>query len=815
MKKVVALVLLGLFLAIGVSLNSQAADGDLTDLYPYDQQACLEATNACTQTKVGSSYWTFEYAGYRYHFVKGAARYVSEFNDANADGFISATEMGALSWNAFAGAIFNNTDETVVLSTLNARTDLTSVVHRIYTYWDADGVLQMVENHIHTYYIFNDGTVEAPDWRLATEAEKAAYDAADPKPVTTRVAHVRMKLDAVDSDGYVLEPLGYLKWTNADVDTAVELDVEKWSTIVTGNPNFVTIPADWTVVTFGTFDRGSYTSTQLVTKMANLMVDDTVDPIVFNYAPQPAVFSNELGAMDDDPASAGINVVVEYNGTFDLPNDISVSWVDMFDNDGMIINNTEKLDYEVEISQEGVVLETIDFTYDSNTDSYTPSGAVTVIDSSAFGDGYTAIYRATNPEMQVTEREVDIVIGVMPPKFAGVMNRYVDEDMFVDLMEGITADDGYGNDLTDTIQVTYPAGFNYYFPQPGQYQIDLEFTHHVHFDGVAPEVTMNGTTYAYQAFNPTAVSANDYNLHIYTNVATVKAMTLNWTSAVAVFGADGKLDQVLSRANNKLMNEANPLPTTDAGNTNVVDYAAWQAALTLEEGGFIVVVKGTSSIPENAFVKGLPYDVMGSYVLEVPDFDYDIVKNASYMLTVDDTTAPIALIVDDNYTIKTGEFTNRDQAILANVVVFDYFDSVEDLAVYVSNNGNLNLNAGGTYTVEVTVEDVAGNATVVTFDVHVVLNQQIADLLSQLEDAEQALADLEDQFGDDEAALAAAIARIAALETALAEAQEAIEALQVVPETGCGSAINGSSALFITLSILMGTALIVFIKKRS
>jgi DNA repair exonuclease SbcCD ATPase subunit len=91
----------------------------------------------------------------------------------------------------------------------------------------------------------------------------------------------------------------------------------------------------------------------------------------------------------------------------------------------------------------------------------------------------------------------------------------------------------------------------------------------------------------------------------------------------------------------------------------------------------------------------------------------------------------------------------------------------------------------------------------------------IANLLSQLTAAQSALSDLEDQLGDTDAALAAAKARIDALEAALAAAQAAIEELQVVPETGCGSAINASSTLFITLSILLGAALIVFFKKRS
>src|SRR3989339_976469 len=105
MKKVVAFFLLGLFVALATSFTTQAAEGDLVDLYPYDQIACLEGTNACTQTKLGDSNWDFEYYGHRYHVVRGAARYATEFTDANSDGFISALEMPTMAWNAFASLI--------------------------------------------------------------------------------------------------------------------------------------------------------------------------------------------------------------------------------------------------------------------------------------------------------------------------------------------------------------------------------------------------------------------------------------------------------------------------------------------------------------------------------------------------------------------------------------------------------------------------------------------------------------------------------------------------------------------------------------
>jgi len=818
MKKVLALFLLGLFVAFATSFTTQAAEGDLVDLYPYNQIACLEATSACTQTKLGDSFWDMEYAGHRYHFVRGAARFVSQFNDANSDGLISAGELGgALAWNAFASLTINNTAEEVVLSTANARTDLTSVVHRMYSYFDATGKLQKFEDHISTYYIFNTGTVAAPDWRLATAEEKAAWDAAatDAKPVTTRNTHIRMMLDATDSDGYKIEPLAYLTWRYADV--AADAPIEDRSMLVTGNPDYVTIPAGWTVVSWGTLDRGTANpaTTAYIKSMPTLMLNTTLAPMKTIYTTQKPLFNNALGAQDDDATTPGINIVVDYNGTFELPTGIEATYVDMFDNDNKIINVTRKINYQVIISQGETVLQTIDYTYNTETSSYTASGAATVIDSSVFGSGYTATYKAVNPEntASFTEVLVDIVIGVMPPKFIGVANRYIDEGTFIDLLGTVKADDGYGNDITDTIEITAPAGFNVYYPTPGVYTIDLEFSHHVHFDGLQSTLNFNGTmkNWNEQTGLNKSHDVNGYaNYSVWTDVTNFRTSTSAYASAFAVIGADGKVDEVYDRYD---------WGYTSATETDVikdaVHFAAWQAAVVIEEGGFIVAAAGSTLAP---VIRNLTYDAPVALVIGFPEFNYDIVKTASYTLTVDDVTAPMALIVNDNYQIVEGQYANVNQAILANIVAFDNFDAIDDLAIYVSNNGGLNVNTPGSYDVEVTVEDAAGNATVVTFEVTVLNDDKvddIADLLAQLEDAEQALADLEDQFGDDEAALAAAIARIAALEAALEAAEEAIEALQVVPETGCGSAINGSSALFITLSILMGAALIVFLKKRS
>src|SRR5690606_27182384 len=189
----------------------------------------------------------------------------------------------------------------------------------------------------------------------------------------------------------------------------------------------------------------------------------------------------------------------------------------MFDTEGKIINSTDKLDYDVTISQDDVDLETITFTYDSGTDSYAASGPVTSIDTSVFGAGYKATYSVVTPEEDVTEVVADIVIGVMPPKYAGVADRYHNEGLYIDVLEGITADDGYGNDVTDTIEVMLPANFNQYNPLPGVYEIELSFTHHVHFDGVQSNVVFKDVTTV--NFNETTSLNADIDINVHTSLA--------------------------------------------------------------------------------------------------------------------------------------------------------------------------------------------------------------------------------------------------------------------------------------------------------
>lgn len=840
MKKIVVFLLLGFASFALLAGNSSHAEGELVDLYPYDQQACLEGTNECTQTKLGSSHWTMEYAGHRYHFVRGAARYVTEFEDDNSNGFISALEIGALSWNAFAGLTINDTDQQVILETANARTDLTSVVHRKYSYFDELGQLQMFEDHISVYYIHNDGTTEAPDWRLATEAEATAYDTAvasgDPLVDTpnTRLTHIRMALDDVDTDGYVIEPLKYLTWTNADVDTAVETDPEDWSTIINGdgvlfngNPNFVVIPAGWTVVSWGTLDRGTANplTTAYIEDMPEFMLDSALDPMAVMYDPQPAMFSG-VSALDDDAVSAGVNIVVEYNGTFDLDPAVSASWVNMFNTEGKIINATEKLDYSVTISQDGTDLETIDFTYDSGTDSYTASAAVTMVDTSEFGAGYTATWMTTTPEGDETTAVADIVIGVMPPKFAGVEDRFIDQNVFVDLLEGITADDGYGNDKTASIEVTYPSSLNPYNPFPGEYQIDLEFTHHVFIPGVNPFIDLNGTQFEFDGSLNEQTTNFRYEVIVYTDVTNFKTSSFGWSSSGVYIevGGDGKVIRTIDRHNWDLVDE-NGL-NTPANASGIWD--SWLANLTLEQDGYLIAV-GWGMGDVYTAAKALAFDEPVSFDLTyIADFNYDIVTTDSYVLTVDDMTAPILMVVNENYSIYAGEYDNVNQAILANVVAYDFTDAQSDLVKYVSNNGGLDLTTPGTYTVEVTVEDVAGHTDVQSFDV-VVKEAMLteADVEALIEDNTLSAADVQALIEAEVFTEADIVALIEANVLSEEDVQDLVDAGVIteariqelidasLPEdTGCGSAINGTSAIFATFSILLGAAAIFFIRKR-
>lgn len=798
MKKIVTLLLLGLFSALSLGQVQVAANETLIDVYPYDNIGCMTIDQPCTTTRVGTSNWTLEYNGYRYHAVRGAVRYVKDFDDVNADGLISALEMPSVSWPSFGSIIINDTDDAVTLSTGNLRTDLTGVVHRIYSYFDAAGVIQMFEDQVHTYHIYNDGTLADPDWRLATPAEAAAHDASvtaeTVDPAKSRLTHIRMIRDSVDTDGYVLEPLTFITWRNPDAGPD-----DNGSILLDRNPDFVHIPAGSTVFSFSTLDRGSWAKPlAFLRSLPGSFANSSVAPMRTYYEDQPAAFDG-ITILDNDLVLPGVQIVVDFNGTFTLPTNITSTWLNMFDEDGAIIASEDRLDFEVVIQKDGVDLETIQFNYNPVSETYTQVGSVTKIDTTEFGAVYTAKFSTVTPENDRTEVEVDIVIGVMPPFFKGVANRFVDEGRAVDLLQAITADDGYGVDISQKINVILPDGFNQFSPLPGQYEIDVTFDHAIFIEGVEAYVELAG---AKVAFNPAEAYNQDINISTYQRISifdNIEHFTTSATgfgSVIVVVDAEGKLKERYDRYNWR--------HTTSTGTVvgSATEFAAWQANLVLLPGEFIVAGHGSvHGLPlRETIVPGglLDYGSPVSFEVGVPEVNYTFEVDSSYTLTVDDTTAPVIIPVRDKMVIEVGEFTSVNEAILSNVVAFDNFSTV---ATFVSKNGGLNVSTVGTYDVEVTAEDEAGNTSVATFQVQVVAPKLTEDgILDMIEDNTLSQADVQ-----------------ALIDAAVEAALEALEDEEVViPTPEVESGVSLLTAIIVALAsstLSLGLAVLILKKK--
>src|SRR5690554_2146813 len=567
MKKITTLLLL--LVAALVVVMPTFADEELVDIYPYDDPGALYGPTT-PFTLVGDSNWDMELLGHRYHFVFGGVRFAHQWTDGDADGIYAPTDYPELEWNAFAVMTINDGPDEIEMSTNSARTDITSVVHRIYSYFNENGELAMFEDHIFQYYIHNDGSdvTDNADWRLATEAEIDAFDAAaDPEVDTpdTRYAHVRIIRDETDTDGYVLEPIGYLTWRNPDLDALPE---EEQSLLVDWHPNNVVIPAGWSVVSFGNNDRVAYSATDFVKMLVPSFLEEETPKMNRVYTNQGLVFNN-LASHDDDLETTGIQMIVDHLAEdFDLPNNITVTRVKMFDENGKTINDVEKLSYKVDIYESAdyhsveedhvpTILETINFVYDADADTYTPDAALTVVDSSVFGAGYVAVYSVDHPEDGLVQREVSISVGVLPPRFENLVRRFVDEGVFVDLLGEVTANDGYGNDLTNAIEITTPAGFNMYNPKPGTYEIGLKFNHTVEVAGrIIPDVIKIGeldieTTRK----NPDINASFSGHVTLYTEPFTYTHT--GWAAFTVVhFDGEGKMVQSVSRTDWKMWNES-------------------------------------------------------------------------------------------------------------------------------------------------------------------------------------------------------------------------------------------------------------------
>jgi len=623
-------------------------------------------------------------------------------------------------------------------------------------------------------------------------------------------------LDAADPDGHVAEPLTSLAWTNPDVVGEGVTDANK-TLLLDYDPRNVMVPAGHSVLSFGTKDRdvdGERAGTVAFIKgMPALIGANTAERANISYKPLAPAFAG-LTTLDKDPNNAGVQIVIDHKAAWDLPLTPSVSWVRMFGEEGEIINQTEKLDYTVEILQASQVdeeivydsLQTIEFTYDADTDTYSKDAEVNVIDTTEFGAAYIAKFTATAPDGQVTEVMVDIVVDIVPPRFVGVVGRFGNEYVPVDLLGSVTAVSGAGVDMTDDIRISYPASFNPYAPKPGVYNITLELTQHIHIAGtpdIPLQMFLGETEVTTYTVNPPAAPATT-GLHLFENLTAYPYSVAFGNAVFMEIDAEGKLVAGFDRSNWKFWNADNPdyatAPTTvvnDATKAKAFLDQAMAAGHYVIYAGFYHVV-GASNAADIARTLQIGDQVIIPKVAGVPDEDHYIDISTSYKLTILDTTAPQALVANPNYTLTLGSFTNVNQAILANVIAFDNYDTTAQLAKFVEANGGMNLTTAGTYNVTVVVEDRAGNSSQVSFQVKVVaastVAEDVAALQAQIASLQALLAEQTGELGDDVEAIQALIATLQAKVTALEADVDAIPT-----DTGCAALFNVSN---ITMSLL-------------
>lgn len=825
MKKLISVLTLVFTLVLSLGFLEVEAADPLIEVYPYNSLDCSLGNDDCGFAKVGRNNWTVTYNGYRYWVINDNTRYAHEFNDANSDGYISPGEYQGLRYNAFGVLFINNTAATVKLKGDAARADLTTVTHRIWSYYDETGVLQMLENQIHTTHMVNDNHgVEGAeaDWRLATAIEAEEYDAApaDAKPANMLNTHYRIIRSATDTDGYVMEPLKYIQWVHKDYDPDVE--GSKKSTLLDYDPIEAHIPAGWSVLTFGTHDRGAYPpALNMVLSLPATFLDEVPKTAEMKYNDVPAVFTGFAG-LDDNPYIAGVQVVADFDEPFELDaSGLKATYTNMYDAEGNVINERNvPIDFALEVSQDGVVLETIDYVYDPVAEKYTASGPFTKVDTSVFEQVYDLKMKATTPRGVAGEVSGIIVVGVLPNRFEGVSNKIIRDGQYIDLLEGVEGFNGNDVDITDDIVVSWSAGFNPYNPQPGKYTITLDVAYEYHWAPVLTDDAQTGFKLTFTNVsdpeNPVVRGTNvvrypsKYNVHFNKEASPLltyidyehrhlvaQTAGLGWGSVAGVV-RDGKLIHTWNGFSS--YTEKNELGETTA-HANGEAMQTSIRAFELQPGDYMILAHGSEE--GNNIRHGWGDEVL----LEGrPDVYYTAEAQVTYQVTVDDRTAPQIRVVNPNYVVDSTMFETADEAILANVVAFDNHSADVDLLV--NDDGGLDLAVPGVYTVVVDAEDDALNSASVTFKVIVVapkLTQaEVADLLDEqaaelqevidaqaaLIAAQQAaLAALEEQIEEDNATkdeLAAAKAEAAAAaqqaQQAAAAAQQAANAAQTTAD---------------------------------
>ncbi|QVK18507.1 hypothetical protein KHQ81_01975 [Mycoplasmatota bacterium] len=110
-------------------------------------------------------------------------------------------------------------------------------------------------------------------------------------------------------------------------------------------------------------------------------------------------------------------------------------------------------------------------TYAFNKDTGEFDTEVTEINTDLAGVEYHIVYTATDTAGNTaTATTVVKVMAGYSPIFDGIANKTIGEGTAIDLLDGITAEDGYGNDITDKI-IVFKGGLVTTKPLPGIYEI--------------------------------------------------------------------------------------------------------------------------------------------------------------------------------------------------------------------------------------------------------------------------------------------------------------------------------------------------------
>jgi len=786
MKKVLASILVALTAIFMISTNDFVkAEEDLIDLYPNGNIANL-------QGQYGNSNWVLEFNGRRYHTVSFMARFASRFTgieDLEKEVF-TASDVPGVSANAMGGLFINNTERDVVMSA-GDRTGLTGVINRAWAYFDENGRLYMFEDHVSAYYLTK---VEDEDyWRLSTEDEIAAFEALEEpaegeEPVDLGFeinhGHIRIMLDE-DGNGYKAEPLAYLSWYNKDYVAAnAEEEIEESGSKSVlfdpevRDPRSVVLPKGHTIYHISTWDRGvSEMYTDWAMKFPEVIADvETELRSETKYIdPAPTFFG--ITALDVNDQVAGVNIVVEYGVTVEVADFIAgVSAQHKNEAQSQTATDHTKVPFKLEVLQNGEVIETVNVAADGTPDK----AEFEMIDSGNFGAGYELRYSAVSPdtETQVQEVVATVDVGVLPININNVRNREIDENTSVDLYDGITADDNYGNDISASITIDDVAGLNIYNAKAGVYNVTVRasYVYGEQVDDSQPLTVSYGElthTFPAENINPTA------NIGIGTDTAMRRGVLITneaaFDKAIADLTVNSDMAAVWSGTFFGLYDGGNNLiayfnqgtgkqllngvtsdidaPTAKATRDAYLNQLVWDnnykfVAITNSPAPSAFVL--FSVVPVEETIEGFPE----SFLVEA---------ERTYQLRVVDKQDPQIHLHNKTFVIYTDHsYANALEAILSNVTVID-----ENLNNVVSPGANrLDITIPGEHEVTVTATDLEGNMATVDFTLVVKEARASQDEVDALLDEIEALeAELEAAQGD----TTALEAEIEALEAELSE----------------------------------------------